>query len=140
LRAGNNLEIRREGRTDQDVWRWSFCGFAYLEGNSVGENKIDYRASRDTNQIRGRYRQVEPSDKDTHENEIAGDRNQAISYVEPYQSRQRFLHSCRWPVSPRPSLMPDKIIQHCQLNRDRCGCEVVNGMRPMRKHEKCAGL
>jgi len=80
------------------------------EGDAVGEDKIAYRAGGNTEQISSRDPESEPSYKNGHDDQIASYRKQAIRDVELREPAKSFPHRCGGSVSPRPPLMPDKVI------------------------------
>src|SRR5205807_7621210 len=112
----------------------------HIKRDSVGEKKITDRASGHTGYVGACDRQARTSNQDAHKDQIAGYGNSAIGYVELQQPAQRLAGVCRGPVFPRPTLMPNKIIQHCQLNCRRGRREITHGKGAVRKNKKRSGL
>jgi hypothetical protein len=80
------------------------------EGDAVGEDKIAYRAGGNTEQISSRDPEPESSHKNGHDDQIASYRKQTIRDVELRKPVKSFPHRYGRSVSPRPPLMPDKVI------------------------------
>jgi len=112
----------------------------HIKGDSVGEKEITDRASGHTRYVCACDRQARTSDQDAHKDQIACYGNSAIRYVELQQPAQRLSCVGGGPILPRPTLMPNKIIQHRQLNCRGGRRQITHGKGAVRKNKKCAGL
>ena len=79
---------------------------------------------------------MEAAYENAHQNEIASQRNESGGDVEFRQSPPGFPPGRRGPIVPRPTLMPDKVVQHGQLNCHRSRREIAYGIRGVGKNKK----
>src|SRR6266498_1415329 len=112
----------------------------HLKRNAVGENKTEYRASRNAGQVSAQDREGEVANKKAHQHQVSSKRNHAGCDVELRQSPHRLLLRFRGPVVPRPSLMPDKVIQDRQFNSYGGRREVTKARSAMGENKKRARL
>ena len=94
------------------------------EHDVVGREEVGDGAGRDRQQVRGNVVQVERRDVQRREEDVAGDRQRPVHQRERPETRPAAT-AIRAAIAPRPVLVPDEVVQHRSLHRQRRGEPVV---------------
>ena len=94
------------------------------EHDVVAREEVGDGAGRDRQQVRGNVVQVERRDVQRREEDVAGDRQRPVHQRERPETRPAAT-AIRTAVAPRPMLVPDEVVQHRSLHRQRRGEPVV---------------
>lgn len=96
------------------------------------QNKVAQQAGSNTQEIASTNWETKPVHKHSHQNHIPQHRDQPIREVELPQPAQSPGYCEARSIAPGPSLMPHKVIEHSQFNRDDCCQQVMETQRLVR--------
>src|SRR5262245_19655647 len=75
---------------------------------------------------------MEPRDEQPHEEEVPDYGYGAVAGIESHEAFERPAYA-KTTVRPRPTLVPDKVMDDRSLDRDYCRCQVVQSRNAFKK-------
>jgi hypothetical protein len=99
--------------------------------------EVRERSNGDADHVSGEEMQVKITGKQSHQKYVGNQGNQAVAQVKSQQAPEHVCRAgIRGPFSPRPSFVPDEIVEHCSFYGQGCGYKIVKAENSLPNRER----